>query len=120
MGSNLCTLRVDRDGVAAMHRAYAVAMAWPSPSPPTGWKKQSEERREKNANGRQLNSQHCYKIPERRVDAEKSRTQEDTRDERKEKREERDEGRAQKEARREDNHNQHERADEGNSSVPQW
>ena len=80
-------------------------------------RKKRGERREKRANGRQLNSQHCCKVPEGRVDAEKSRTQEDTRDERKEKREERDEGRAPKEARREDNHNQHERAEGGNSSV---
>ena len=72
-------------------------------------RKQSEERREKRANGRQLNSQHCYKIPEGRVDAEKSRTQEDTRDERKEKREEREKGRAQREARSEDDHKQHEK-----------
>ena len=83
-------------------------------------RKQREERREKRANGRQLDSLHFYKIPEGREGAEKSRTLDETRDERKEKREEKEKGRAQREARREDKHNQHERADEGNSSVPQW
>ena len=109
---------MDRDGVAAMHRAYAVAMAWPSPSPPTGWKK--TERREKRANGRQLDSLHFYRVPEGREGAEKSQTLDETRDERKQKREEREKGRARRDARREDKNNQHERADEGNRSVPQW
>ena len=44
-GSNRCILRVDRDGVDRIHRAYAVAMALPSPRPQAGWKKAG--RREK-------------------------------------------------------------------------
>ena len=47
-------------------------------------------------------------VPEERDGREKSPALEDTREERKEKREERD------------NHNQDERAEEGNSSVPEW
>ena len=44
-GSNRCILRVDRDCVDRIHRAYAVAMALPSPRPQAGWKK--ARRREK-------------------------------------------------------------------------
>ena len=44
-GSNRCILRVDRDCVERIHRAYAVAMALPSPRPQAGWKKAG--RREK-------------------------------------------------------------------------
>ena len=44
-GSNRCILRVDRDCVDRIHRAYAVAMALPSPRPQAGWKKAG--RREK-------------------------------------------------------------------------
>ena len=44
-GSNPCILRVDRDCVARIHRAYAVAMALPSPRAQAGRKK--AERREK-------------------------------------------------------------------------
>ena len=44
-GSNRCILRVDRDCVERIHRAYAVAMALPSPRPQAGWQK--AERREK-------------------------------------------------------------------------
>ena len=47
-------------------------------------------------------------VPEGRDGREKSPALGDTREERKEKREERD------------NHNQDERAEEGNSSVPEW
>ena len=72
-------------------------------------RKQREERREKRANGRQLDSLNFYRVPKGREGAEKSRTLEETRDERKEKREDREKGRAQKEERRKDNHNQHER-----------
>ena len=60
-GSNRCILRVDRDCVARIHRAYAVAMALPSPRPQAGRKK--AERREKRANGRQLDSLHFYRAP---------------------------------------------------------
>ena len=67
-----------------------------------------EERREQRANGRQLDSLHFYMVPEGRDGAEKGRALGETREERKEKREERD------------NHNQDERAEEGNSSVPEW
>ena len=50
-GSDHCILRVDRDSVERIHRAYAVAMALPSPRPRAGWKKawrgeKREERRE--------------------------------------------------------------------------
>ena len=44
-GSNHCILRVDRDFVARIHRAYAAGMAWPSQRPMAGWKKAG--RREK-------------------------------------------------------------------------
>ena len=44
-GSNHCILRVDRDCVERIHRAYAVAMALPSPRPQAGWEKAG--RREK-------------------------------------------------------------------------
>ena len=59
-GSNRCILRVDRDCVERIHRAYAVAMALPSPRPRAGWKKagrreKREERREKMA----ASSIHC-------------------------------------------------------------
>ncbi|MDA8609512.1 hypothetical protein N9L19_01200 [bacterium] len=50
--SNRCILAVDRDGDERIHRAYAVAMALPSPRLQAGWKK--AERREKRANGRKL------------------------------------------------------------------
>ena len=47
-GSNRCILRVDRDCVERIHRAYAVAMALPSPRPRAGWKKAGRrEKREK-------------------------------------------------------------------------
>ena len=51
-GQNRLILRVDRDCVERIHRAYAVAMALPSPRPRAGWKKaggreKREERREK-------------------------------------------------------------------------
>ncbi|MDA8609515.1 hypothetical protein N9L19_01215 [bacterium] len=36
---NRCILRVDRGCVARIHRAYAVAMALPSPRPQVGWKR---------------------------------------------------------------------------------
>ena len=42
---------VDRDCVARIHRAYAVAMALPSPRPQAGWKK--AERREKREESRE-------------------------------------------------------------------
>ena len=50
-GSNHCILRVDRECVERIHRAYAVAMALPSPRPRAGWKKagrrgKRDERRE--------------------------------------------------------------------------
>ena len=99
---------MDHDCVAAIHRAYAVAMALPSPRPPARWKKQREERREKRAHGRQLDSMNFCRIPKRREGAKKSRTLEETREEHKEKREERD------------YHNPDERAEEGNDSVPEW
>ena len=59
-GSNRSILRVDRDCVARIHRAYAVAMALPSPRPQAGWKKagrreNTEERREHMA----ASSNHC-------------------------------------------------------------
>ena len=44
-GSNLCILKMNRGCVAKIHCAYAATKAWPSPSPPTGWKK--TERRER-------------------------------------------------------------------------
>ena len=44
-GSNRFILRVDRDCVDRIHRAYAVAMALPSPRPQAGWQKAG--RREK-------------------------------------------------------------------------
>jgi len=59
-GSNRCILRVDRDCVARIHRAYAVAMALPSPRPQAGWKK--AERREKREERREqmaASSMHC-------------------------------------------------------------
>ena len=71
-------------------------------------RKQREERREQRANGRQLDSLHFYMVSEGRDGAEKGRALGETREERKEKREERD------------NHNEDERAEAGNSSVPEW
>ena len=50
-GSNRCILRVDRDCVERIHRAYAVAMALPSPRPQAGWP--NAARREKREEGRQ-------------------------------------------------------------------
>ena len=46
-GSNHCILRVDRDCVARIPRAYAVEMALPSPRPQAGWPNAAKERREK-------------------------------------------------------------------------
>ena len=65
-GSNGCILRVDRDCVERIHRAYAVAMALPSPRPRAGWKKagrreKREERREQMA----ASSIHCIFIVSR-------------------------------------------------------
>ena len=60
-GSNHCILRVDRDCVDRIHRAYEVVMAFPSPRPQAGWQKAG--RREKRANGRQLDSLHIYGVP---------------------------------------------------------
>ena len=53
-GSNRCILRVDRDCVARIPRAYAVEMALPSPRPQAGWpnaarREQREEGREQKA-----------------------------------------------------------------------
>ena len=59
-GSDRCILRVDRDCVERIHRAYAVAMALPSPRPRAGWKKSG--RREKREEGREQRaacSIHC-------------------------------------------------------------
>ena len=78
-------------------------------------RKQREERREKRANGRRLDSLHFYMVPEGRDGAEKGRALGERTEERKEKREKRD------------NHNQDKRAAEGNnewavegnSSVPE-
>ena len=83
---------MDRDCVAGIHRAHAVAMALPSPRSPTGWKKterreKREERREKRANGRQLDSLHFYMVREGRDGAEKGRALGERTEERKEKRE---------------------------------
>ena len=50
-GSNHFILRVDRDCVERIHRAYAVAMALPSPRPQAGWKKAG--RREKRGERRE-------------------------------------------------------------------
>ena len=71
-------------------------------------RKQREERREKRANGRQLDSLHFYMVLEGRDGAEKGRALGEMTEERKEQQEERD------------NHNQDEWAVEGNSSVPEW
>merc|ERR1712139_451138 len=62
-GSNRCNLRGDRDCVERINRAYAVAMALPSPRPRAGWKKagrreKREERREQIA----ASSIHCIFI----------------------------------------------------------
>ena len=59
-GSNRCILREDRGCVDRIHRAYAVAVALPSPRPQAGWKKagrreKREERREQMA----ASSVHC-------------------------------------------------------------
>ena len=67
-----------------------------------------EERREKKANGRHLDSLYFYMVSRGRGGAEKGRALEEMTEERKEQREERD------------NHIQEERAAEGNSSVPEW
>ena len=71
-------------------------------------RKKREEGREKRANGRQLDSLHFYTVPEGRNGAEKGRALGKMTEELKKQREERD------------NHNQDERAAEGNSSVPEW
>ena len=65
-------------------------------------KEQQREKREKRREKRDGS------VPEGRDGREKGRALGETREERKEKREERD------------NHNQDERAEEGNSSVPEW
>ena len=52
-GSNRCILRVDRDRVARIHRAYAVAMALPSPRLQAGRKK-SERREKREERGEQM------------------------------------------------------------------
>ena len=67
-----------------------------------------EERREKRANGRQLDSLHFYRVPEGRDGAEKGRALGEMTEERKEQREERD------------NYNQDEKAAERNTSFPEW
>ena len=97
--------------MASQQSIAHVQSPWPGPLRvlQRDGRKQREERREKRANGRHLDSLHFYQMPKRRKGAEKSRTLEETRDERKEKREDREKGRAQKEERRKDNHNQHER-----------
>ena len=69
------------------------------------WKKSNSERRGKREERREKRD---GSVPEGRDGGEKGRTLGETREERKEKREERD------------NHNQDERAEEGNSSVPEW
>ena len=66
VGSNRCILRVDRDCVARIPRAYAVAMALPSPRPQAGWP--NAARREQREEGReqkslQLHSLHIYGVP---------------------------------------------------------
>ena len=71
-------------------------------------RKKREERREKRASGRQLDSLHFYMVREGRDGAEKGRTLGERTEERKEKREGKD------------NHNQDERAAEGNSLVQAW
>ena len=71
-------------------------------------RKKREEGREKRANGRQLDSLHFYMVREGRDGAEKGRALGERTEERKEKREGKD------------NHNQDERAAEGNSSVQAW
>ena len=71
-------------------------------------KEKREERSEKRANGRQLDSLHFDMVTEGRGGAEKGRALGEMTEERKEQQEERD------------NHNQDERAETGNSSVPEW
>jgi len=71
-------------------------------------RKQKEERREKRASGRQLDSLHFYMVREGRDGAEKGRALGERTEERKEKQEGKD------------NHNQDERAAEGNSLVQAW
>ena len=71
-------------------------------------RKKREERREKRASGRQLDSLHVYMVREGRDGAEEGRALGERTEERKEKREGKD------------NHNQDERAAEGNSSVQTW
>jgi hypothetical protein len=59
-GSNRCILRVDRDCVERIHRAYAVAMALPSPRPQAGWKKAGRrEKREERREHMAASSNHC-------------------------------------------------------------
>ena len=59
-GSNHCILRVDRDCVERIHRAYAVAMALPSPRPRAGWKKaEGREKREERREQMAASSIHC-------------------------------------------------------------
>ena len=69
------------------------------------WEKSNSERRGKREERREKRD---GSVPEGRDGREKGRALGETREERKEKREERD------------NHNQDERAEEGNSLVPEW
>ena len=81
-----------------MHRSKWQSRSWI-------WEKSNSERRGKREERREKRD---GSVPEGRDGREKGRALGETREERKEKREERD------------NHNQDERAEEGNSSVPEW
>ena len=59
-GSNRCILRVDRDCVARIPRAYAVEMALPFPRPQAAWPNAARrEQREEGREQRAASSIHC-------------------------------------------------------------
>ena len=101
---------MDRDGVAAMHRAYAVAMAWPSPSPPTGWKKteRNEKREESKWPPARLTA---FLQDPRRAGGCNKKENSDLREKKEERRVKREER---------DTHDRDERVEGGNCSVLEW